>query len=133
VEGYARLFSRRTGIAVRTENNEIELRLQPEIETNLFRIVQEALANCAKHSRATSIHIGQSVYGDSVKLDITDDGMGFDATARLNSGSRPGHGLTTMQQRAEFIGARFNIETGPGSGTCIAVEIMNPEPQFAFT
>lgn len=124
VEGYAQHFSRRTGIAVRAEADRTTPRLPPEVETNLFRIVQEALANCAKHSRAKQVRIGQVRSGNCIKLAIVDDGAGFDPQRPREFGKTAGHGLLTMQKRAEFIGGRFSLESRPGKGTQIAVEVL---------
>lgn len=133
VDGYAQNFSRRTGIAVQIEAAERELGLPPAVETNLFRIVQEALANCAKHSQAKTITISQAVNGNSVSLSIVDDGGGFDLELLPLAERRPGHGLLTMQKRAEFIGGRFSLQALPGKGTQITVEftaVDRPRPQM---
>ncbi|HEX5804288.1 MAG TPA: PAS domain S-box protein [Azospira sp.] len=127
VEGYAQHFSRRTGIVVAAEPPQRDLRLPPEVETNLFRIVQEALANSARHSRAKTVRIAQTVRGDGLRLLIADDGSGFDP----RHPPTPGHGLHTMQKRAEFIGGRFSLESGPGRGTRIAVELALGELRAA--
>ncbi|MDD5249046.1 MAG: PAS domain-containing sensor histidine kinase, partial [Rhodocyclaceae bacterium] len=123
VEGYARQFSRRTGIAVQTEGNALAARLEADVETNLFRIVHEALANCARHSLAQTVAIRQARNGDVVTLAIADDGVGFDADA-----GGPGHGLMTMRRRAEFIGGTFRLDTRPGHGTRIVVEFVAQAP-----
>ncbi|MDP1524960.1 MAG: cache domain-containing protein [Rhodocyclaceae bacterium] len=124
IEGYAQHFKRRTGIAVQAECAQSALRLPPVIETNLFRIVQEALTNCAKHARAKSIHIRQVINGNEVKLIISDDGAGFDPQHPPKSGQ----GLRTMQHRAEFIGGRFSLESQAGVGTQIAIAFKLSEP-----
>ncbi len=124
LEGYGQHFRRRTGIVVQTECAQPALRLPPEIETNLFRIVQEALANCAKHARAKAIHIRQVINGNEVKLIISDDGTGFDPQHPPLSGQ----GLRTMQHRADFIGGRFSLESQAGVGTQIAIEFKLSEP-----
>jgi len=124
IEGYAQHFRRRTGIAVQTECAQPALRLPPEIETNLFRIVQEALTNCAKHARAKAIHIRQVINGNEVKLIISDDGTGFD----LQRPPKSGQGLRTMQHRADFIGGRFSLESQAGVGTQIAIAFKITEP-----
>jgi signal transduction histidine kinase len=92
------------------------LRLAPEVEINLFHIAQEALANCARHSRASHIQIRQTSCGDEVVLLIGDDGIGFDPA------NRPaGQGLAMMRRRAQFIGGRFYVDAWPDKGTSIAV------------
>lgn len=123
LEGYAQQFSRRTGIAVHTASSGCEARLAPDAETHLFRIAQEALTNCAKHSQAKTVRIGQARIGDAIELAIADDGVGFDAAALGQADKPGGHGLTTMRRRAEFMGGTFSLDTGPGRGTRIVVEI----------
>jgi PAS domain S-box-containing protein len=112
---YARKFSRRTGIAVRTSEWNDKMALPPEVGTNLFRIAQEALTNCAKYSQAERISITASVDESGLTLTISDDGVGFDVKRAR------GPGLTMMRQRAEFVGGRLQVESHPGEGTRIAV------------
>lgn len=116
LSAYARQFNRRTGIVVQMAGKESP-RSAPEIETNLFRIAQEALANCALHSRAGRVLISQTRDDDEIRLTVADDGIGFDAEREW------GQGLTTMRQRAQFIGGRLELETLPGEGTRITVSI----------
>ncbi len=123
LRGYALAFSRRTGIAVHADNIGCDMRLAPDIEINLFRIAQEALTNCAKHSRAKTIRLEQTRVGDIVRLAIADDGVGFDCGALYQGEQAPGHGLTTMRRRAEFMGGKFSLDSAPGAGTRIAVEV----------
>jgi signal transduction histidine kinase len=91
--------------------------LTPAVQSNLFRIVQEALTNCAKHAKAKNVTIRLSTDGHLISLMIADDGVGFDFETR----SRPGLGLLTMRERAEFAGGSFSLETKPGQGTRIQV------------
>lgn len=120
LEGYVQRFSRRTGIAVHAWKNDLEQRLAPEIETNLFRIAQEALANCAQYSGAKTVHIQIRCLADEVEFSIADDGTGFDPHAEPQLGTA-GQGLATMRKRAEFIGGKFSLESAPGKGTRVTV------------
>jgi signal transduction histidine kinase len=86
----------------------------------LFRIVQEALANAAKHSQATRITVGLIRSGDEVTLSVSDDGVGFDRSRLTIAG---GLGLITMRERAGQLNGRFEFSTAPGSGTAITVVI----------
>lgn len=122
LRGYAAAFGHRTGIAVHASNIGCEMRLPADVEINLFRIAQEALTNCAKHSRAKTVHIEQTRVGDAVRLTVADDGVGFDCTARGQE-EAPGHGLMTMRRRAEFLGGTFRLDAAPGAGTRISVEV----------
>lgn len=123
LEGYALQFADRTGIAVRV-GADPQMRLAADVESLLFRIVQEALTNCAKHAGADAIAVELRQVGPHAVLTISDDGVGFDPGMLERSGRVPGLGLLTMRERAEFAGGKFSIESNPGRGTRIRVEIQ---------
>jgi signal transduction histidine kinase len=101
-------------------------RLSDEVETNLLRIGQEALANAASHAKAKKVELELAFDADSVRLRVRDDGRGFDPAAPEDS--RPGHfGLKGMRERAEKLGGRFDLTSGPGRGTEIKVRVPTPE------
>lgn len=117
---YGHQFSRRTGIAFRLVGTLGATRLPVEVESALFRIAQEALANCAKHSAANTVTIELTHDALHALMTITDDGVGFDRR-RLDNSDRPSPGLLAMRQRAEFVHARWDLESYPGQGTRITV------------
>jgi signal transduction histidine kinase len=117
--GYAQQFMQRTGIAVELQTRDATRELTPAVQSSLFRIVQEALANCAKHAKARNVSIRLSTDSDRVSLVIADDGVGFE----FETQNTRGLGLLTMRERAEFAGGSFNLETRPGQGTRIRVLI----------
>lgn len=123
VDGYAEQFSSRTGIAVRVTDGGSAGRLPVDVESLLFRIIQEALHNCAKHARATRVSVDLRHDGQHACLAVSDDGIGFAPELLGQPGGKPGLGLLTMRERAEFAGGRFSIDSQPGRGTCIMVEI----------
>ena len=123
LQEYADLFSRRTGIRVEVSCNDPDTRLDAEIESSLFRITQEALTNCAKYAKASVVKIELSYTGTQTVLTIADDGTGFDLARLGKFGNKPGLGLFTMRERAEFAGGAFNLESQPGHGTRINVII----------
>lgn len=123
LDGYAQQFSERTGIAVKVSNGEAQTRLPSELESTLFRIVQEALHNCAKHSQANNVQIDLRHGARHALLTISDDGVGFVPELVGLASATPGLGLLTMRERAEFAGGRFEVESRPGHGTSIRVEI----------
>ncbi len=99
-------------------------RLAPEIETNLYRIVQEALNNIYKHAQASSVNIVVERRKDAMVLIIEDDGKGFDpSNIRTNKESGVGLGLVGMRERAGIIGGTLEIESAPGNGTTIFVRV----------
>jgi signal transduction histidine kinase len=114
-------------------------RLSEDIETNLYRIVQESLNNVAKHAKATRVGITLDV-GDeeTMRLIIEDDGAGF-PDLRTSSACNAGFGLVGMRERAALIGGSLEIESAPGDGATIFVKIpsnapakpKSPAPQLA--
>ncbi|MEV0384734.1 sensor histidine kinase [Nonomuraea sp. NPDC050643] len=97
--------------------------MRPEAEVALLRAAQEALANVAKHARATRVGVTLSYLEHEVALDVRDDGGGFDP-ARLGSGAaRPGFGLVAMRQRIEGLSGTLEIESEPGAGTGISARV----------
>jgi signal transduction histidine kinase len=98
--------------------------LRPEIEVALLRTAQEALANVAKHARASRVGVTLSYMGDVVTLDVRDDGIGF-AGERIDGvpGEQGGFGLVGMRQRALALGGKLEIESEIRAGTAVCVSI----------
>jgi signal transduction histidine kinase len=95
------------------------LRLPPPVETHLYGIGCEAMANAAKHSWGRSVDVMVSAWNGSVVLEVRDDGTGFDLAQY-----RPGHfGLESMRSRAAEIDAELTIASRPGTGTVVRVEV----------
>jgi len=90
--------------------------------TCIFRIVQEALTNCAKHARAKKIRVQVQYSAEAVRVSIEDDGLGFDAhTTSVN-----GIGLLVMQERAQELGGLFSITSEKQRGTKVELEVPVP-------
>jgi PAS domain S-box-containing protein len=121
IESYAQQFSRRTGISVKFECKEPNQRLEIDVESLLFRIVQEALTNTLKHARASEILISLHSELHSSKLLITDNGVGFNLN-RVAKDGPIGLGLLNMREMAEIAGYSYALESVRGKGTIIAVE-----------
>ena len=121
LEDYARRFEGSTGIAVEVTGANAGRRLPPEKKIALFRIVQEALTNCARHAQARGVAIELDYDPEHLLLSVTDDGIGFDLAGL--GGKKPGLGLLSMQERAEAIGCRWRIESIPGKGTRVSVNV----------
>jgi two-component system NarL family sensor kinase len=79
----------------------------------LFRIVQEALANIARHSQARRVSIALGQDGSTVQLRVRDDGIGFDI-ARIEQARSSGIGLRNMRERVEHLGGRLTLSSIPG-------------------
>ena len=101
-------------------------KLEPQKEMVLFRIVQEALHNSVKHSKANKLKVWMNYQPCTFTLTIIDDGMGFN-TAILPS-SKTGIGLKSMQTRAALIGGEFSIHSSENNGTSISIVIPNNLP-----
>ena len=90
--------------------------------TAFYRILQEALANVLKHAQASEVEVELAADPDWVRLSVKDNGVGF-----ATDGVRPGYGLDNMQQRAQELGGRFEIESAPGEGTSVRVALPMQE------
>jgi signal transduction histidine kinase len=109
-----------TGLAVECEVE--DLRLQPEREVQVLRIVQEALANVRKHAGASSVRVRLTLESDEAALEIADDGRGFDPDRPFHDG-RPHFGLLTMRERALAVNGSLDIATRTGSGTVVRLRL----------
>ncbi len=101
-------------------------RFRPEVEITLFRIIQEAVLNTARHAGAQNVFIVFKVADATVNVDIEDDGEGFDVNtlyAPIAAGERRGLGLMGMRERVLLIGGKIEICSMPGLGTRIGVRI----------
>ena len=118
LERLASSFQTQTGIAVDLEAQIGTGRLPNEVETALYRIVQEGLTNMAKHADPTRASVLVTPKNGSVLLVLEDDGRGFDPT-RKNGGL----GLEGMRERVELLEGRMTIESRDGAGTTLVVEV----------
>jgi signal transduction histidine kinase len=99
-------------------------RLPGHVEEALLRVAQEALANVRKHAAASRVTLTLSYLEDAVTLDVADDGVGFEQAAAATAAG--GLGLRAMRERVEGLGGRLVVESAPGEGTTIAVEVPAP-------
>lgn len=112
------------GIAVRCEFAGLERRLPPEVETALFRVVQEAVTNIAKHAEAETVLIQCTADARQVTIEIEDDGRGFEPQALVPSRETgTGLGLAGIRERVELLGGTVEIESAPGQGMRIALSV----------
>ena len=119
---YARIFTERWGIPCSLSTRGDVKRLPPDYEIVLFRISQEALTNVAKHSQATEAEILLDFDTDRVRLEVKDNGQGFEVgEVMTNSGPTKGWGLLGMQERATLVGGQVEIDSAVGQGTCVRV------------
>jgi signal transduction histidine kinase len=103
---------------------DLETRIEEEeipdpLKITIFRIVQEALNNIAKHSGAETVELSLVRKQDSVELMIQDDGVGFDADLTIKDNPGRNLGLAGMRERVEVTAGRFSIESSPHKGTIV--------------
>ncbi|MEV1009388.1 sensor histidine kinase [Streptomyces sp. NPDC049881] len=116
-------WSERTGVRAEfTATGTVEP-LHDEIEATFLRIVQEALANAARHAGADRVGVTLSYMEDEVTLDVRDDGRGFDPLAVPARGAAGGFGLAGMRSRAERLAGTVDVESEPGGGTAISARV----------
>jgi PAS domain S-box-containing protein len=117
-------FSKRNQLNVRVHTSGVEGRLDPSIEVGLYRITQEALNNIAKHADAHEVNVQLIGDATSMRLIIDDDGKGFHINRfEPPSNTRSGMGLVSMRERAASFNGVFVLDSRPGRGTQIIVEI----------
>jgi len=123
VRAYAEDWSRQNEIELRV-NTLHERTLPLDVEQMVFRIIQEALANVARHSQASIVEVGLVYTNLDVTCTINDDGIGFDPEKKLGS-----LGIRSMQERAKALGSALSIESAPGKGARISfiVPLRNHE------
>ncbi len=102
--------------------DERRIRLSPEAELQLIRIIQEALANVRKHAAARYARVRFELEGDHVLVTVADDGKGFHP-AQLPRSRNKGYGLETMRERAESVGGSLKVQSQPGRGTSVLVRL----------
>ena len=115
-------FTDQTGIEIDFETALGDERLPAEVETALYRIVQESLTNVVKHARARRVSILLARRNGAIKAVIEDDGQGFDPAASPSAG----FGLVGMRERLALLGGRLEVESSGDTGTTIAAEVPVP-------
>jgi len=111
-------FRRATGVEVETKIDPEADALPENYRTCIYRIVQEALTNCARHASATRIQLSLKYSGNALCLSIRDNGVGFDRARNSR-----GLGLVGMEERVRELGGRIMVKAAPGAGTQIEVEL----------
>lgn len=123
VQWQARQFAKHTGIPVNVQMEGVPAALPESHRTCIYRIVQEALTNCARHAKAKTIDILIGGHGNGLSVSITDDGVGFDP---LNVRGR-GLGLIGMQERVMELGGELTLLSKSQKGTTLSAKIPLPQ------
>ncbi len=101
-------------------------RLDPELESTIYRIVQEALTNVSRHAEATSATVNVTEHDGVVRASVTDDGKGLPDASRLGprgDGLEGGFGMSGMRERAELVGGELELVPAPGRGTVMRLTV----------
>lgn len=120
IKAYIQEFDERHQISCEFKSNMLEVQINQQQKLALYRILQESLNNIAKHSKATLVTIQLNKDDDTLKLEIIDNGIGFD---KKNSGRQDSYGMIGMKERVVLLEGKLEITSEPGKGTCVYVEI----------
>jgi signal transduction histidine kinase len=119
IEGLGEDFEAISGITTRVEAPEsVQELASTQVSLCLYRITQEALRNIAKHANAKNVDVELWAGADTIRLRIHDDGVGFD-----QKGVPAGLGLASMRERARLLGGKLTVDSEPGAGTELTVEL----------
>ena len=123
-------FLRRTSLACELTGEGVEDDLPDAAKTCVYRVVQEALHNCEKHARAANVRVMVRQAAGTLSAEIEDDGCGFSTAAagKMPRAGRMGLGLLGMRERAAIAGGLLAIESAPGKGTRVLLQIPLPAP-----
>ncbi|RME85621.1 MAG: PAS domain S-box protein [Caldilineae bacterium] len=114
-------FRKRTGLDIHFSQRGLDRRFDLDSETAVYRIVQEALTNATRHAETSEVTVSVWTDGESVHLQVADEGRGFDPDAAFVGGYTAG--LSSMRERATLLGGHFEIDSAPGSGTIVSASI----------
>lgn len=121
---YAETHLQPLGMRVHLEEHGTNRRLPPQMETALFRVVQEAINNIAKHSGARNVRLNFDCSNGALRIEVEDDGIGFDVNEIAPATDlRRGLGLVGMQERVGLLGGKITVHSYPGQGTHVAIYV----------
>ncbi len=116
-------FERRSGVSCEFSENGVEDGLPDSVKTCVFRVVQEALHNCEKHAGASHARVAARQSANQVRVEVEDNGRGFELNAKGMPGRDAGLGILGMRERAARVGGALTLESAPGRGTRISLQI----------
>jgi len=120
VEGFCREFSKQHGLHIEFVHRQVDKQFPKDVTLCIFRIVQEALRNVAKHSGTSEARVELSAHGDRIDLCVSDFGAGFDPASKRGTA---GLGLVSMRERLRLVGGQLVVESQPSRGTRIRARI----------
>jgi len=122
IESLIEHFIERTGFRTNLSIDLSEESLEEDIEITIYRVIQEALTNIDRHAGNCSVNIRIRQQGDMARMEIRDDGCGFDTKRDVRA---DGIGLCNMRERVELLGGEFEIQSEPGEGTLLKASLPN--------
>jgi signal transduction histidine kinase len=125
IESQGKSFEAATGVPT-TVRVDLDADLPPELDTVLYRVTQESLNNAGKHAKASQVSVLLTAVDRRVTLRISDDGAGFDLSRASELLQQHHFGLVSMRERVEMVGGRLTVDSSPGHGTTVAVELDRP-------
>ena len=120
IRRYVDAFKEQTGIDTTLTVTGTERRLEPYLEVMMFRAIQELLGNAARHSQAASVKLHIDMGNELIRVSVDDNGRGFDSES-VRSGSSLG--LKLIQERAEMLGGKLEVDSAPGKGARIVFSV----------
>lgn len=121
-------YSKQTNVHVSFAQQGLEERFVSEVETAVYRIVQEALTNVARHAGVEQVSVSVRQEQDTLQVRIEDQGIGFDPQVALAMGDTSG--LVGMQERALLLGGQLAVRSTPGAGTCVTAALPLPDDRL---
>lgn len=123
IKWYGERFAARTGIAFNMKSVDLIPRPKGLFEVTLFRIIQEALTNAGKHAGASRIDVEGEIINNKLRITVVDNGRGFDKRLFTRADGSFSWGIMTMIERAQSMGGNLTVESQPGRGTKVVVEV----------
>src|SRR5574341_698584 len=128
VKRYVDAYKEKSGIQTSLTITGAERRLEPVREIMVFRGLQEVLGNARNHAQASQVRVSFDMDDNRVRVVVEDSGKGFDVEAALSGGQQKTIGLASLKERTELLGGRLEIESQPGQGTRIVMEMPVGNP-----
>jgi signal transduction histidine kinase len=117
---YIQRYTEQTNIKVNLQHKGLEKRLPAEVETTIYRVIQEGLTNVARHSGAPEVTV-RVLSDGSLTVLIEDEGKGFDVDEALSR--HTSLGISGMRERVELLGGEMTVESTPGKGSTLLIEV----------
>jgi two-component system sensor histidine kinase UhpB len=123
IDAQLKQFSARTGIAAALSTTGDPSALDEDLQTAVYRVTQETLANAARHAGASRVQVELAAQGAGAELHVRDDGQGFDLAAPPSETRGAGLGLEGMAERARLVGGALDVRSSPGGGTSVTLRV----------